>query len=399
MISKAFVFIDGLEASPVVCAKIAYDHRNNSCQFVYGKSYLARKDAFALDPINLPLSENTYSTKYDHGLFGALNDAGADSWGKQVILSLHTTKPKNELEFLLAGSGMGVGALVFSLSSTGSKRKHSKNTLGDIPVLLKGKDAILNDKEVSDEAKKAFEYGSSMGGARPKTLINDNGIAYLAKFNRDNDLFNTVRVEHASMQMLSELPCRVAPTRVCETQDGDVLLVERFDVQHEKPICHFLSANSIFNTKKVNQSLTTSTYTYGFLAQYILKHGSEPKDAHDLYYRMAFNAYIGNTDDHARNHALMYIFESQGWRLTPAYDVLPIGNSRLHGIGMGDDGRHATDENLLSQSERFGLKQFKAKRILAEVKALAGEWLHYFKRYGVTDQDMNRLGGIIPSIS
>ncbi|NQY63630.1 MAG: HipA domain-containing protein [Alteromonadaceae bacterium] len=240
MISEAFVFVDGLEDRPVVCGIVKLDVKKRFGEFRYGKSYLAREDAFALDPLNLPLSDILYTTANMKGLFGVLSDAGADSWGEKIILSLHKTKPKNALEFLLVGAGMGVGSLVFSLSSRSSKSKENKNTLGEIPMLLKSKDGILNDDCIPEEAKKAFVYGSSMGGARPKTIVSDRDVSYLAKFNRVDDLFNHVKVEHATMRMLYQLPGRVASTKVLETINGDVLLIERFDLLGTRPTHHFI---------------------------------------------------------------------------------------------------------------------------------------------------------------
>lgn len=73
---QAYVFIDGLEDSPVICGVVTLDPVRRYGEFRYGKSYLARPDAS----------------------------------GQRVILSLHKTKPANALQFLLAGSGMGVGA-------------------------------------------------------------------------------------------------------------------------------------------------------------------------------------------------------------------------------------------------------------------------------------------------
>lgn len=398
MTSKAYVFIDGLEDIPIVCGVIQIDEATKTGRFRYGKSYLNRTDAFALDPVNLPLTEKELSTQFNKGVFGALSDAGADSWGKKIILSLHTTKPKNALEFLLAGSGMGVGALVFSLSSSQSKPKYNKNTLTDLPMLLKAKDDILADKQIPQEAKLAFEYGSSMGGTRPKTIIQNGDISYLAKFNRFDDVINVVRVEHAAMNMLNELPCRVAKTHLQPSPSGDVLLVERFDLQHGKPNCHYLSANSIFNQNKVSTSVLSSIYTYGYLAEFIMKNGAEPKDAHDLYYRMVFNVLLGNTDDHSRNHGFIYPFEKAHWRLSPAFDVLPINNSAQHGIGIGNDGREGTINNLLTQSMRFGLKPFKAKKIIDEVRQLTQEWQTYFLQQNVGTGDIERLKAIIPTI-
>lgn len=395
---QAYVFIDGLEQQPVICGVVTLDPTRRYGEFRYGKSYLARPDAFPLDPLNLPLSEQLYSTNTGKGVFGVLLDAGADAWGQKVILSLHKTKPQNALQFLLAGSGMGVGALVFSLSRSSSKPKLNKNTLGDLPLLLKGKDAILNDEAIPEEAKKAFEHGSSMGGARPKTLITSGDTTFLAKFNRPDDLFNQVKVEHACMRMLAELPVRVATTRVVTTATDDVLLVERFDCHQQRPTHHFISANSLINAATVNNAALSSSYSYGFLAEFLRTQGAEPEDAHELYQRMVFNVFMGNTDDHSRNHALLYSFSDKNWRLSPAYDVLPVNNSRQHGMGIGDFGRDGTVENLLSQSLRFGLKQFKAKKIIEEVAALSHEWSFYFKQQGVGEGDLERLKAVIPII-
>lgn len=406
MTSKAYVFIDGLEDKPVICGVVTLNTKRGMGEFRYGKSYLDRDDAFALDPINLPLSEEIYKTQQHHGQFGVLNDAGPDSWGKKVILSLHNTKPKNALEYLLVGSGMGVGALTFSLSRTASKPKYNKNNLGDIPMLLKAKDAILNDEAIPKEAKKAFEYGSSMGGARPKTTMTDKGKTYLVKFNRPDDLFNQVKIEHASMCMLKELGCRVAPTQVLPTINGDVLLVERFDLASNlansadpikaSPNHHFISANALINMSRVNDKALTQQYSYGFLAEFLLRHSADPEDAIELFRRMAFNVFIGNTDDHTRNHACLYSFADRNWRLSPAYDVLPVNNSGQHSLGIGEQGRFGSEENVLSQSTRFGLKQFKAQKIVNQVKELVAEWPAYFQKHGVGAGDIERLKAVIP---
>jgi serine/threonine-protein kinase HipA len=396
MTSRAFVFIDGLEDRPIICGVVTLDTKKKYGEFRYGKSYLLRDDAFALDPLNLPLKSNIFSTTNQKGVFGVLLDAGADSWGEKVILSLHNTKPKDPIEFLLASAGMGVGSLVFSLSSSSSKSKVNKNTLGDIPMLLKAKDAILNDEEIPKEAKKAFEYGSSMGGARPKTTVSDAEFTYLAKFNRPDDLFNHAKVEHASMSMLKELTSRVATTKVLETDNGDVLLVERFDLLGARPTHHFISANSLINLRSVNNSSLIDRYSYGFLSEFILKYSSVPDDASELFHRMVFNVLIGNTDDHTRNHAFLYSFKNKDWRLSPAYDVLPINANNQHGIGIGLDGRNGTIDNLLSQSERFGLKRFKAKKIIREALDLVSQWPYYFKEHGVGDGDLERLKAVIP---
>ena len=95
MTSKAYVFIEGLESEPVICGMLQYDAVNSLGRFRYGQSYLARDNAFALDPIHLPLSEEIFETRANKGLFGVLMDAGADAWGLLVSV-FHSQKPKQK---------------------------------------------------------------------------------------------------------------------------------------------------------------------------------------------------------------------------------------------------------------------------------------------------------------
>ena len=49
-------------------------------RFVYGKSYLARKDAVPIDPVELKLAPRVYETTAHNGVFCALRESGPDSW-------------------------------------------------------------------------------------------------------------------------------------------------------------------------------------------------------------------------------------------------------------------------------------------------------------------------------
>ncbi len=70
-------------------------------RFVYGRSYLQNPAAVDIDPIELKLSEATYETMQLNGVFGALRDAGPDSWGRRII-EKHAGKAKlGELDYLL----------------------------------------------------------------------------------------------------------------------------------------------------------------------------------------------------------------------------------------------------------------------------------------------------------
>jgi len=66
---------------------------------------------------------------------------------------------------------------------------------------------------------------------------------------------------------------------------------------------------------------------------------------------------------------------------------------RQHGLGIGVLEREGSIGNLLSHATCFGLKTFKAKRIINTVQQRP----HYFKQHGVGDGDLERLKGIIPT--
>lgn len=401
MTSSAYVFIEGLAEKPVICGKfrlsVASGTATSIGRFRYGQSYLARADAFPLDPIHLPLSNNIFDTELNKGVFGVLLDAGADSWGRKLIIQLRKTKPQNELEFLIAGAPMGVGALSFSLSRERTKRKQSRNTIDDIQLLIQGKNAILASKNVTEEVKKAFTYGISMGGARPKTVLVHESQEYLVKFNRPDDLFNVCRAEYAAMNMLRELTDNVAQVKLIQGSE-DLLLVKRFDRSESNASHHFISANSLLLKGKVTDVSGTSWYSYGQFAEILRKQSANPNDSQELFTRMVFNILIGNTDDHARNHAMLYCFKQRAWYLSPAYDVLPINNSRQQSMGVGDFGRTGSVENAHSQSKRFGLQQYKAQKIVKQVQELIREWPIYMQQAGVQPGDIERLKGVIPKM-
>ncbi len=54
------------------------------------------------------------------------------------------------------------------------------------------------------------------------------------------------------------------------------------------------------------------------------QHGAAPKaDMEALWRRIVFDILISNTDDHLRNHGFLYQ-GTDGWRLSPAYDLNPV---------------------------------------------------------------------------
>ncbi|GMQ95887.1 MAG: type II toxin-antitoxin system HipA family toxin [Gammaproteobacteria bacterium] len=372
-------------------------------RFVYGDSYLARDNAVAIDPVELKLGTSTYRTTALKGMFGALRDAGPDYWGRRVI-EKHAGKPElGELDYLLCGPDDRAGALGFGSSTKPPAPKRTFNKTLGLAKLQRLADAIIADEEVvpGPEAGQVDELlliGTSMGGARPKTVVEDDDGIWIAKFNRVDDKWNEARVERAMLVLARACGIQSAESKVVTVGDRDVLLVKRFD--REKTTEGYLRARMIsgltaLRTEDAHQH--RDRWSYVLLAEELRRICSNPQhDAAELFRRMSFNALITNIDDHPRNHA--FIAKERDWKLSPAYDLTPATPVSLQrrdlALSCGDLGRYAHAENLLSQSERFLVKREEAEAIVAEMeKQVEKIWYETARREGVTEQDCGKIKG------
>jgi serine/threonine-protein kinase HipA len=202
--------------------------------------------------------------------------------------------------------------------------------------------------------------GTSMGGARPKAVVEDSNTLWIAKFNRPDDKWNDARVEHAMLMLARECGLQTPESKVITIGERDVVMVKRFDREHTKAGYRrgrMLSALTLLRTDDDPQR--RENWSYISLVEELRRISSQPRiDAHELFRRMCFNALISNIDDHPRNHAMVAM--DTDWKLSPAYDLTPFTpisvEHRDLALECGDMGRYANAENLLSQCERFYLK-------------------------------------------
>ena len=104
----------------------------------------------------------------------------------------------------------------------------------DLERLQNFADAIIADEELpqgsdAEQAQDLMLEGTSMGGARPKAVVEDDEGLWVAKFNRPDDPWNQARIEHAMLGLARECGLRTAENKVTTTGDRDVLLIKRFD--------------------------------------------------------------------------------------------------------------------------------------------------------------------------
>jgi serine/threonine-protein kinase HipA len=249
-----------------------------------------------------------------------------------------------------------------------------------------------------EQVEKLMLLGTSMGGARPKAVIEDEDGLWLAKFNKPGDRYNNARVEHAMLVLARMAGIATAESRLTSVGGRDVLLAKRFDRDRVKDgyiRARMVSGVTLLRTD--DNAMSRGRWSYVLLAEELRRVCAEPrKNAHELFRRMAFNALISNIDDHPRNHAILA--KDRDWKLAPAYDLTPANPiSKEHrdlAMAAGDRGRWANAGNLLSQSERFLLSRDEASAIIDEVEAIVrSEWYRTMKSVGVSEQDAETLKG------
>lgn len=392
------------QTEPVTAGRFALsvDRRGTpEGRFVYGRSYLERPNAVALDPVELKLSTRAYSTAALAGVFGALRDASPDYWGRRVI-QRHLGKAQlGELEYLLYSPDDRAGALGFGLNQIPPAPKRTFNQTLDLAKMQAIADAIVADEDVPAEAaheqvENLMLIGTSMGGARPKAVVEDEAGLWIAKFNRPDDAWNSARVEHAMLVLARACGLNTAESRVIEVAGRDVVLVKRFDRERTADgyrRARMISALTLLRAEDTYQS--RERWSYVLLAEEVRRVCADPaQNASELFRRMCFNALISNIDDHPRNHALLA--KEADWNLSPAYDLtpaVPVSMDRRDlALECGDAGRLANASNLLSQSARFLLKSGEATAMVDAMETqVRGTWYATARATGVSERDCERI--------
>lgn len=359
----------------------------------YAGEYLRTKDGFDLDPANLPRTEGLYPANDPRsGLHGVFRDALPDDWGKRLLARLHklpwnAQRPPQLLTLL---GPKTLGALAFAPPGEAPAQHQGGvdlNRLGALMQAARRIDQHIDAQTLAlDEAMALLlRAGSSAGGARPKALVSDGVKEYIAKFAAFGDGFDVVALEGASMALAGVAGLEVPATRVVEVGGEKALLVERFDFSPGGGRYHMLSFQSLLDVD--------GWYNLGYadLARPLRRYSSRPQEDLVAFFRQAaFNAAIGNTDDHLKNFSMLH--DEGGWRLTPAYDLLPnIAGSFEHVLSFGPAIGRPGREQLMALGAHIGLSNERAEHVLSEVLGVVSDWRSFFASHGVPEQDCKRL--------
>ncbi len=356
--------------SPVVAGRL--DAAQHVVTFTYGRSYLERTDAIAIYEPELPLLRGRLEPPPGLRIASCIRDAGPDAWGQRVILARHTghldlnsdTADLDQLTYLLESGSDRIGALDFQASPSDYSPRNETAQLAEMQLAAQ---SLEDGNVLTESVATALLRGTSIGGARPKVLLEDGGRKLIAKLSSTTDPCPVVKAEAVGMELARRTGLDVPATSVIDSLGRDVLLVERFDrtgVPGERRL--MVSALTLLGLDEMMARYAT----YPDLAHLVRARFTNPQATlRELFARIVFNICIGNTDDHARNHAAFW--DGQMLTLTPAYDLCPqvrSGEEAAQAMAIGRDGSRASQLRVcLDAAAEYHLDPPDARSIIEEM--------------------------------
>ncbi len=349
--------------------------------FTYAASYRARPQAISLFEPEVPLRAGQFDPSQSIGgreplaLHGCLRDSAPDAWGRRVLNSRLAGSAEHwlsELTYLSASSSDRIGALDFQHSPTEYVARSEPATLEQ---LLEAADLIDRGETLPNDLAAAALHGTSIGGARPKAVLDDGGRKLIAKFSSASDARPVVKAEAVAMILARHVGLDVAPVEVVRSLGRDVLLVERFDRTADGGRRLLMSALTLLGYSE----MTARYASYPELAD-LVRTGpwaNVGRTLRELYRRLVFNICVGNSDDHLRNHAALW--DGTALELSPAYDLCPqprhtSGSSQA--IGVTRDRQNASQLRLaLAAAPDFLVERTEAADVIdAMVDTIRSSW-------------------------
>lgn len=346
--TEAFVWIwlpGALE--PVIAGRIELD--GGIYAFNYGRSYLERADAMPIYAPELQLERGRILPKAPLDMAGCLRDGAPDAWGRRVIINRLTglrgeaahNVEFGELTFMLNSGSDRIGALDFQTSADRYQPREQENAT--LEELLEAAERVERGEPIPPALDKALFHGSSIGGARPKALIQDGEDKLIAKFSGTNDTMAVVKAEFVAMRLAAEVGLNIAPVQLTKASGKDVLLVRRFDRDWNGAGWTRRAMVSALTMLGLGE-MQARYASYGDLAEMVRARFTDPQATlRELFGRLVFNVLTGNTDDHARNHAAFW--DGANLTLTKAYDICPQPRS----------GREANQAMLVNGEDKRSL--------------------------------------------
>jgi serine/threonine-protein kinase HipA len=284
------------------------------------------------------------------------DDALPDGWGRRLLqreLRERGLRPSPP-EMLRHMGARGLGALAFAEEAAqwGPELIEDSDAL---KALLEAADAFERG-QLQDNSKfrRLLQAGATPGGARPKALVVEDGIKYLAKFPSSvlDEGHDIVGLEAVGLELARSAGLLVPENHLRQVVARRVLLVRRFDVTQEGGRNHMVSFKTLCRERPGVVALS-----YDELATAVRKFSAAPlEDLLALFRHATFNAAFGNVDDHTKNFWMLHLAE--GWRLAPAIDLVPDYQSRgEHCLAFGLQAHCPPRADLLAMGKRWDIER------------------------------------------
>lgn len=378
--TEAYVWIWLPDATePVVAGRL--QTAGDIVNFNYGRSYLDRADAIPIYLPELPLRRGVIAPLPGLTVPGCISDAGPDAWGQRVIMQhligagAGTTDPAalGPLTYLLNAGSDRIGALDFQVSPD----RHTSREGGSAPLdeLMQAAERVDAGLPLSPALDQALLHGSSVGGARPKSLIDDGGRKLIAKFSSTTDTYPVVKGEFVAMELARRAGLDTARVELADVLGRDVLLVERFD--RVPGTGRRRAVVSALTVLQLDERLARYA-SYADLAQVVRERFTNTRPTlRELFARIAFNILVGNNDDHARNHAAFW--DGAALTLTPAYDICPqprAGGETTQAMPIAPDGfRMSQVAGCVEAASTYLLPEVEAREIIDhQIEVIESHW-------------------------
>lgn len=386
-----------LDGEDVPCGRLYTQIRRGveTSSFAYHRSFLERKDAFALSP-DLPLAEGTLHAS-NAPLFSAFEDCMPDRWGRNLLMRAERGMARVEhrtARALYEGDLLGG---VSDLTRQGALRVWKDGVAVaeqdggvpqevDLPRLLDQADWAAKDMDA--DIRDLLRAGSSLGGARPKaSCVDARGALHIAKFPKADEtpVDDICAWEHVALVLAGRAGIEVPASRLIRVGGRALLLLERFDRDGAKRIPYLSGLSAV-------QGADGGDYSYVELAEFLESEGEAPsRDISQLWLRILFSCSIGNTDDHMRNHGLLR--GRGGWRLSPAFDVNPTpgDQEKYLSCAIDLDERLAVPSAAVAACELYRVTTAHARAEARKMARVLSGWRRLARQDGIAKASIERM--------
>ena len=376
---------------------------SESFSFSYEDDWLSSGLAQQIDP-ELQLYAGEQYTSNDSN-FRVFLDSCPDRWGRLLMQRREAVlarderrkpRPLREIDYVLGVHDMyRMGALRFKNDADGDFLDNNKELVAPPIASLKELEYAaqqiehnldLDNPEYRKWLNMLMSPGSSLGGARPKScVIDENNELWLAKFPSGHDDYNVGAWEYVTYCLALDAGIHMAPCQIHQfNSDHHTFLTKRFDRTPTGRL-HFSSAMT-----QLEYFDGEDGASYIELAEFLIENGSNTKgDLEQLWRRIVFNIAVSNCDDHLRNHG--FIYQNQGWVLSPAYDINPVNSATGLHLNISEYDNSLDFDIAMEVIDYFQLAEDKAKQIQNEVVNSVKNWEEVASSIGISRQEQQLM--------